>query len=349
MSFLEVPEHKFPLVHTRKLALVDVKPQFEFARVKVTENCDSRCVTCSYWRQKSVGELSTEELKDVLRQLRRVDVRRVAFTGGEPTLNRELEELIREARELAFQEISMTTSALFPARRAISLVKSGLTRVVLSLDGIDTHDEIRGIKNNLRKTLEILDILLELRQESFPHLDIDLAMTLMEATLNQVRKVIALAEEKKVSMFVNLIDNANYFFQGVADKFMKVTSFDALNEAVDYMIAKKKEKPWLIKNSVQSLQFARVYFEDQRQGHIPCYLGFISIEVDARGQVYTGCWWFKPVGSLREQSLEEILASEAFRRQIEAMFRKECPGCSCNYIENINVHTAVNLVSVPSS
>jgi hypothetical protein len=110
-------------------------------------------------------------------------------------------------------------------------------------------------------------------------------------------------------------------------------------------VEKKQAHPTLIRNSFPSLAFARAYFVDKRQGHIPCYLGYISIEVDAHGQIYTGCWWFQPVGCLRERRLAEILGSETCRKQLEAMFRKDCPGCSCNYIDNIDLHAAISTPS----
>ena len=36
-----------------------------------------------------------------------------------------------------------------------------------------------------------------------------------------------------------------------------------------------------------------------------------------------------PVGNILRQSLAEVLASEAYRQQAEAMVRRECPGCTC--------------------
>lgn len=43
----------------------------------------------------------------------------------------------------------------------------------------------------------------------------------------------------------------------------------------------------------------------------------------------TGCYPLPPVGNIVESSLGEVLASETYRRQAEAMVRRECPGCTC--------------------
>jgi len=46
---------------------VQLKPIW--ANVRVTENCDSRCITCYAWKNNSQNELTTGEMKDVLHQL----------------------------------------------------------------------------------------------------------------------------------------------------------------------------------------------------------------------------------------------------------------------------------------
>ena len=53
----------------------------------------------------------------------------------------------------------------------------------------------------------------------------------------------------------------------------------------------------------------------------------------AHGEVYSGCFAFKPIGSLRERNLKEIIDSEEYKERLYNMLLKRCPGC--NYALNL--------------
>ena len=83
-----------------------------WANVRVTENCNSRCITCYAWKNNSQNELTTEEMKDALHQLRDVGVRNLIFVGGEPLLRPDIGELIKEASLVGFENIIVVTNGL---------------------------------------------------------------------------------------------------------------------------------------------------------------------------------------------------------------------------------------------
>jgi len=169
-------------------------------------------------------------------------------------------------------------------------------------------------------------------------LDIKLATTLMEKTLNEVEGLIRLARRHDAVLFFNLIDRGTYFFQGVQTDLMKMRDQGALDRVIDSLIGTKREKPGLIGNTVSSLEYARRYFADPKRSDIPCHLGYIGVDIDANGDVYSNCWGLPPVGNIRKASLAEILKTDQYKQRCQAMFRKECPGCSCGYILNLAYH-----------
>jgi MoaA/NifB/PqqE/SkfB family radical SAM enzyme len=63
-------------------------------------NCNQKCVHCYAADQKCAEEkeLSTEEWKTIIGRLRKAKVSQVTFTGGEPTIRKDIPELIMEAR-----------------------------------------------------------------------------------------------------------------------------------------------------------------------------------------------------------------------------------------------------------
>ena len=63
-------------------------------------NCNQKCIHCYAAGQKCSGEkeLTTEEWKQVLDKCREIGISQITFTGGEPTMRKDLPELISYAR-----------------------------------------------------------------------------------------------------------------------------------------------------------------------------------------------------------------------------------------------------------
>jgi len=112
-------------------------------RVSLTDRCNFDCVYC---HNEGLGdtrgpmeardhEMETDDVVRILEVAREFDVEAVKFTGGEPMLRGDLEEIIRRTPDA--MEVSMTTNGTFLPGRAPDLVDAGLDRVNVSQDAID--------------------------------------------------------------------------------------------------------------------------------------------------------------------------------------------------------------------
>jgi cyclic pyranopterin phosphate synthase len=82
--------------------------------------------------------LRDDELLRVVRAAARIGFEKIRLTGGEPTIRRNLVELIGGiARTPGIREVSMTTNALRLAQQADDLKAAGLRRVNISIDSLD--------------------------------------------------------------------------------------------------------------------------------------------------------------------------------------------------------------------
>ena len=112
-------------------------------RVSVTDRCNLRCTYCMPadgldWLA-SERVLTTGEFIRVLTvAVRDLGIRSIRFTGGEPLLRRDLEEIIGAVSALpAAPDIALTTNGLGLAKRAERLAAAGLRRINVSLDTVD--------------------------------------------------------------------------------------------------------------------------------------------------------------------------------------------------------------------
>ncbi len=112
-------------------------------RVSLTDRCNFDCVYC---HNEGLGdtrgpmapqqdEMETDDVVRFLEVAAEFDVDAVKFTGGEPLLRQDLEEIIE--RTPSQMEVSVTTNGTYLPARAQSLVDAGLERVNVSQDALD--------------------------------------------------------------------------------------------------------------------------------------------------------------------------------------------------------------------
>jgi len=115
-------------------------------RVSLTDRCNFDCVYC---HNEGLGdtrgpmapqdeELTADEVVRVVEVAREFGVDAVKYTGGEPMLRQDLEEII--ARTPDGMEVSMTTNGTFLPGRAPDLAGAGLERVNVSQDALDAEE-----------------------------------------------------------------------------------------------------------------------------------------------------------------------------------------------------------------
>jgi cyclic pyranopterin phosphate synthase len=114
-------------------------------RISLTQSCNLNCIYCHAEGEKNPEqELSAEQIAEILRVAQQFGIRSVKFTGGEPLMRPDLEEIIRSVPP--GMESSLTTNGTLLADRAQALKDAGLTRVNVSLDTMDPerYKEITG-------------------------------------------------------------------------------------------------------------------------------------------------------------------------------------------------------------
>lgn len=110
----------------------------------LTERCNSRCVTCDYWRHGR-ADMNLAAVERLLPSLEALRTQVVLLSGGEPLLNPEWEHIAQALRDAGLKLWLLTSglSLAKHARRAAALFQA----ITVSLDGTDrqTYAAIRGL------------------------------------------------------------------------------------------------------------------------------------------------------------------------------------------------------------
>lgn len=121
-----------------------------------TQRCNLRCVHC-YSSSETTGhsdEMSTNQAREMLRQLTQINCPAVLFSGGEPLLRPDIFELLNQAKHLGLRTVLSTNGTLIDSEVASKLSEAGVDYVGISIDGDEEfHDEFRQVKGCFKAAL----------------------------------------------------------------------------------------------------------------------------------------------------------------------------------------------------
>ena len=134
---------------------------------EVTYRCPLHCVFCynplDFAKTERADELSTREWLRVLREARALGAVQCGFSGGEPLMRDDLEELIAEAHRLGYYTNLLTSGVGLTKERAAALKAAGLDHVQLSfqdstreLNDFLSHTKTFQLKQEVGETIKSL-------------------------------------------------------------------------------------------------------------------------------------------------------------------------------------------------
>jgi MoaA/NifB/PqqE/SkfB family radical SAM enzyme len=297
------------------------------AHIKLTENCQAKCISCDYWKSRWQDGIDTKRAIDLVNEVGALGIRSLRFTGGEPLLRRDLFEVLKSAKTSSFKSIILQTNGLLIKKLHKEINDSPITKVCISIDGLKaTNDVIRGIKGYFDLAMEGIQLL--------KGKEIAIAITLNRISAGELVRLEEVARSVGAKLQFNVLSRNIFFVQGSDNDAMwprpaEVSEIEAFLRDV-------------LKRPAYEVDYITKYYNNEVEEEPACVLGYTQVFVLSNGDVLTGCYVLKPVGNILQQSLETILASEAYARQAEAMVRRECPGCTCSIETSLAMKHAVS-------
>jgi MoaA/NifB/PqqE/SkfB family radical SAM enzyme len=284
------------------------------AHIKLTENCQAKCVTCDYWKSRWEDGFSTERAVDLVNQIGDAGIRSLRLTGGEPLLRRDLFQVLNAAKTSSFKRIILQTNGLLLKKLHKGINDSPITNVCVSIDGLKvTNDVIRGIKGYFDLGMEGIKLLRGKK--------VALSVTLNKMSAEELEELAEVARAADAKIEVNILSRNLYFF--------KDADIAALWPGRGEIVRIAKFLRDSLKRPAYEVDYVTKYYENDHVDEPPCVLGYLQVFVLSNGDVLTGCYPLKPVGNVLKDKLETVLASDEYVRQCEAMVRRECPSCTC--------------------
>ncbi len=111
----------------------------------LTYRCNAKCGFCDIWEKPS-PYVQLKAVEENLKDLKRLGVKVIDFTGGEPLLHRQLPEILSLAKSYGFITTVTTNCLLYP--KMAEALKGKVDMLHFSLDSpiAEAHNESRGVK-----------------------------------------------------------------------------------------------------------------------------------------------------------------------------------------------------------
>ena len=317
----------------------------------LTERCNSRCVTCDYWRHGRT-DLDLESVRRLLPSLAQLQTRVVLLSGGEPLLNPRWREIAGLLRSSGLQ-LWLLTSGLSLAKHAQQAAQL-FQSITVSVDGTDaaTYQAIRG--------LDAFDkVCAGIRAAAARAVPVGIRVTLQRANYRQLPGFVELARRlnaRQVSFLA--VDVANPHAFGRTDDFTRdlalqppdLPELERILTAMERDYADEFRSGFIAENPRKLRRIQQYFVAVCGSGPYPpvrCNVSEFSAVIGASGQVSPCFFITGPAASRAGDDLGGALNAGAMamlRDSITRGARPECARCVCSMWREPGNRTATDFL-----
>jgi radical SAM protein with 4Fe4S-binding SPASM domain len=267
----------------------------------VTRECNMKCNHCyiNATEKRLKNELTTQEGKMLMDQIRQVSSPLLILSGGEPLLRPDIYELINYGSSKGLKMGLGSNGSLIDVTTASKLKVAGIATVSISLDSHipAQHDEFRGVADSWEKAVNACKVLRK------NNVLVQVNTTLTQQNYNQIDDIMSLAEEIGV-------ENFHLFFLVPTGRGTKLTDISPqkYEDMITNTFAKVAKHKLNVRPSCapQFMRIAKGMGLDMRQWVRGCMAGLNYCRIYPNGDV-TPCPYLPiKLGNVREKSFKEI-------------------------------------------
>lgn len=168
-----------------------------------TSGCNLKCEYCRKEDFK-IEPIIDSELLEIIEASSELGIKRIRWTGGEPTTKRNLKNIVASAKNYGIEEQFLSTNGTLLYKMADELYDAGISRINISLDTLDkskfakitSKDMLPDVLKSIDKSTEVFDL-------------VKINTVLTKENLNETLGIVGFAEhyqERKTPLVVRFIE-----------------------------------------------------------------------------------------------------------------------------------------------
>jgi len=309
--------------------------------ISPTDRCNLNCKFC--WRlekpesSEKDKELTIGEIKNILEDCKKLNVKTIDFTGGgEPFIREDIFGLIELAKSYGF-EVTLTTNASFLTEEKIEeLIKLKLDDICFSLESYDSkiNDYLRG-EGTFEKSIESIKIFNKFKRNySSKKPIIRVATVITNVNYKDLDGLVDLVSENNITAI-----NFSVMFEWESNKGISMR-----NEKDVLGVLKK------LKNKIKKLDLNSNINAIIKHGlfehDLPnfCFAPWEMVFINSKGEVLACCtlasYHENIIGNVKKNTFYDIWSGEQMEKFRERIKQKkyfpECKKCLPDFVERYN-------------
>lgn len=287
---------------------------------EITNTCNYHCSYCIFSSEakKYEDELTTDEVKRAIKELKENNFTYIKFTGGEPFTREDMTEILKYANKLGFDMDISTNASLITDEIAKELKNINFPMVHVSLDGNDktSHEYVRG-ENTFERTLR------GIRYLTNNQIYTRIGTVIYKQNEDKLEEIVKLAIELKANEIIFSFMEAVGRLDGDETIISKRT-IDRVKEELEKLATKYKEQ----------IQVKYSFTENKTAETKECCPAVNKfLYINNLGQV-SPCTWvvsnnskYKSKLTLKNSTFTEIIKSEPIQKYLKYIEENQIKGC----------------------
>lgn len=297
---------------------------------------------CDIWKNRESKTFGVRHLELQLHAIRRLGVRWIVFSGGEPLMNPELPNLCSILQREGIRLTLLTTGLLLT--KHANTVAASFDDVIVSLDGpAEIHDQVRRVDG----AFQLLETGISALREVRPNLQITARSTVQKANHRHLLETARAAKQLSLNSISFLAaDLTSTAFNRTLvwpvtrqqEVGLSLSESAVLDGEIERLILHGDEQCGVgfIAESPRKLRRIARHFRAhlglERLEAPPCNAPWVSAVVEADGAVRP-CFFHPPIGNLQGSTLEAVIngaAAHNFRSSLDVRNNATCRNCVCS-------------------
>jgi MoaA/NifB/PqqE/SkfB family radical SAM enzyme len=287
----------------------------------ITRKCNYRCRGCNIWQEQDNEELPAKDIKRGLDILKKLGIVEIVFSGGDPLLRNDAQEIIEYASRSFVTTVYDNGSM---AAKKIDALRS-VDFAAISIDSLDEakNDYIKGVKGAWRKAIYAVE---KLQAEG---INVAVTPTISQLNLYEILDITKHFTRRGVPVWYCLYSydsssDANQLFRiGKANDEFMIKDKQAMVNLFDSLIKLKKKNRKILMTTKLLKALRALYADDKRTWRCQALQNFFVIDHSGR---IAGCHIHNFAGSVFD--LPKTWNSQEFNQ-----LRKTYQQCAqCTYL-----------------
>jgi radical SAM protein with 4Fe4S-binding SPASM domain len=281
-------------------------------QLDLTYRCNEQCVHC-YLDHEDHGEMTTVEIKHLLKEMAEAGVFILTLSGGEIFMRKDFFEILEYARELTFCIKLKTNAVLIREAQAARLRDLGVESIQVSIYSHrpEIHDAITKVRGSLRRSIDAIRFL---KSEG---LKVIIANVLMTENMQDCHGVRALADELGTE---SVIDPT---VTPMMDGDRSTLDLNAGESALRTLF---RDETFV--DNVEEFCAPPPAPTEDSMASLPCSAGHTACYVSPYGEFYPCVQFPLSCGNVRQQRFIDIWRDSEQLKEVRSIRLRDLSGCS---------------------